>query len=125
VCQHINRLAPVFRLLYGFGCRVAVTQAGLTVVSTAYIRQFQVGLIKLHPGLVRNIERRTENQLFVQSLLESCKHTSTQVFATGVRFKQEWQTLVELGVTGGQGDFFATSQPVNSNVKKYSQRYRV
>lgn len=125
VCQHISRLEPVFRLLYGFGCSVAVNQAGLTVVSTAYIRQFQVRLIKLHPGLVRNIDRRTENQLFVQSLLESCKQTSTEVFAAGVRFKEEWQTLVELGVTGGQGDFFATSQPVNSSVKKYSQRYRV
>ncbi|WP_123336027.1 RNase E specificity factor CsrD [Erwinia sp. JUb26] len=125
VCQHFNRLDPVFRLIYGFGCRVAINQAGLTVVSTAYIRQFQVELIKLHPGLVRNIERRTENQLFVQSLIESCKHTSTRVFAAGVRFKEEWQTLVELGVTGGQGDFFASSQPVNSNVKKYSQRYRV
>ncbi|MEJ4046026.1 RNase E specificity factor CsrD [Erwinia sp. SLM-02] len=125
VCQHINRLEPVFRLISGFGCRVAINQAGLTVVSTAYIRQFQVELIKLHPGLVRNIERRTENQLFVQSLIESCKQTSTRVFAAGVRFKEEWQTLVELGVTGGQGDFFASSQPVNSNVKKYSQRYRV
>jgi len=125
VCQHINRLAPAFRLMAGFGCRVAINQAGLTVVSTAYIRQFQVELIKLHPGLVRNIEKRTENQLFVQSLIESCKHTSTKVFATGVRFKQEWQTLVEMGVAGGQGDFFASSQPVSSDVKKYSQRYRV
>lgn len=125
VCQHISRLTPAFRLLYGFGCRVAVNQAGLTVVSTAYIKQFQVQLIKLHPGLVRNIDRRTENQLFVQSLLESSKQTATQVFATGVRSREEWQTLVELGVTGGQGDFFAASQPVNSSVKKYSQRYRV
>jgi len=125
VCQHINRLGPVFRLISGFGCRVAINQAGLTVVSTAYIRQFQIELIKLHPGLVRNIERRTENQLFVQSLIESCKHTSTKVYAAGVRFRQEWQTLVELGVSGGQGDFFASSQPVNSDVKKYSQRYRV
>ncbi|QGU86094.1 RNase E specificity factor CsrD [Erwinia sorbitola] len=125
VCQHISRLTPVFRLLYGFGCSVAVNQAGLTVVSTAYIKQFQIRLIKLHPGLVRNIDRRTENQLFVQSLLESSKQISTQVFAAGVRSREEWQTLVELGVTGGQGDFFAASQPVDSSVKKYSQRYRV
>ena len=95
------------------------------MVSSGYVKQFKVEIVKLHPGLVRNIERRTENQLFVQSLIESCKHTSTRVFAAGVRFKEEWQTLVELGVTGGQGDFFASSQPVNSNVKKYSQRYRV
>ncbi|MGK3144480.1 RNase E specificity factor CsrD [Pantoea sp. C2G6] len=125
VCQHINGLTPVFRALNAFGCRIAVNQAGLTVVSSAYIRQLPLELIKLDAGLVRNIERRTENQLFVQSLLEVCKSTHTKVFATGVRTKAEWQTLVALGVAGGQGDFFAPSLPVNSNVKKYSQRYRI
>ncbi|KNC14595.1 regulatory protein CsrD [Pantoea sp. RIT-PI-b] len=125
VCQHLNRLEPVFHMLTTFGCRIAVDQAGLTVVSSAYIKQFTIEVIKLAPGLVRNIERRTENQLFVQSLLEVCKSSSTQVFAAGVRTRAEWQTLSGLGVSGGQGDFFAPSLPVNSNVKKHSQRYRI
>ncbi|AUX92063.1 RNase E specificity factor CsrD [Mixta gaviniae] len=125
VCQHFNRLQPALRLLQGFGCRLAVNQAGLTVVSTAYITLAGVELIKLHPSLVRNIDRRTENQLFVKSLLEVCRMTPTQIFAAGVRTRDEWQTLSALGVAGGQGDFFSTSQLVNSNVKKYSQRVRV
>ncbi|WP_446725242.1 EAL domain-containing protein [Mixta calida] len=125
VCQHFNRLQPALRLLKGFGCRLAVNQAGLTVVSTAYITLAGVELIKLHPSLVRNIDRRTENQLFVKSLLEVCRMTPTQVFAAGVRTRDEWQTLSALGVAGGQGDFFSTSQLVNGNVKKYSQRVRV
>jgi len=61
----------------------------------------------------------------VQSLLEVCKSTPTKVFAAGVRTRAEWQTLAGLGVAGGQGDFFAPSLPVNSNVKKHSQRYRI
>ncbi len=125
VCQHINRLRPALRLLKGFGCRLAINQAGLTVVSTFYIQQFDVELVKLHPGLVRSIDRRTENQLLVQSLLEGCKGTATRVFAAGVRTREEWQTLTELGVEGGQGDLFAPSEPLSSNVKKYSKRYRV
>ncbi|WP_338577507.1 RNase E specificity factor CsrD [Erwinia sp. E_sp_W01_1] len=125
VCQHISRLGSAFHLLKGFGCRIAINQAGLTMVSTAYIRQFEVELIKLHPALVRNIERRTENQLFVRSLLESCTNTSTRVFAAGVRTRAEWQILMELGVAGGQGEFIAPSQPLNSSVKKYLQRYQV
>jgi len=125
VCQHFNRLQPALRLLKGFGCRLAVNQAGLTVVSTAYITLAGVELIKLHPSLVRNIDRRTENQLFVKSLLEVCRMTPTQVFAAGVRTRDEWQTLSALGVAGGPGGFFSTSQLVNGNVKKYSQRVRV
>lgn len=125
VCQHISRLQPVIRLIKALGSRVAITQAGLTVVSTTYIKDLDVELIKLHPGLVRNIGKRTENQLFVQSLVEACNGTQTQVFATGVRKRGEWQTLVEKGVSGAQGEFFAASAPLDSNVKKYSQRYSV
>ncbi len=125
VCQHINRLGSAFRLLKGFGCRIAIYQAGATVVSTGYIQQLDVELIKLHPGLVRNIDQRTENQLFVQSLLESCKRMPTQVYAAGVRSRSEWQVLTELGVCGGQGDFFAPSEPLSGEEKKYLQRYRV
>ncbi|MCU6669819.1 RNase E specificity factor CsrD [Enterobacteriaceae bacterium H4N4] len=125
VCQHISRLQPIVRLISALGARVAVTQAGLTLVSTSWMKTLDVELLKLHPALVRNIEKRTENQLLVQSLVEACKGTQTHVFATGVRSRTEWQTLTERGVTGGQGDFFAASQPLDTNVKKYSQRYSV
>lgn len=125
VCQHISRLQPVVRLINALGSRVAVAQAGLTLVSTSWIKALDVELLKLHPGIVRNIEKRTENQLLVQSLVEACKGTHTRVFATGVRSRGEWQTLIECGVSGGQGDFFASSQPLDTNVKKYSQRYSV
>ncbi|AGN85975.1 MULTISPECIES: RNase E specificity factor CsrD [Enterobacteriaceae] len=125
VCQHISRLQSVVRLINALGARVVVNQAGLTLVSTSWIKALDVELLKLHPGLVRNIEKRTENQLLVQSLVEACKGTRTRVFATGVRSRGEWQTLVERGVAGGQGDFIAASQPLDTNVKKYSQRYSV
>lgn len=120
VCQHINRLQPAFRLLQNLGCRVAVNQAGLTVVSTAYLKQFKAEIIKLHPILIRDIEHRTENQLLIQSLIEICKETPTQVIATGVKTRTEWLKLTELGIAGGLGDFFATSQPVNKEINKYS-----
>lgn len=125
VCQYIGRLRPALNLVLGLGCRLAVTQAGLTLVSTTYIKSLPVEIIKLHPGLVRSLERRPENQLFVQSLTEACKGTQTMVFAAGVRTKEEWQTLLEKGVYGGQGDFFAASLSVGDELKKYSPRYRV
>lgn len=125
VCQHISRLQSIVRLINALGARVAVTQAGLTLVSTSWITALDVEILKLHPSLVRNIEKRTENQLLVQSLVEACKGTRTRVFATGIGSLSEWQTLVGRGVSGGQGDFFAASQPLDTNVKKYSQRYSV
>lgn len=125
VCQYIGRLQPVMRLVNALGVRVAVFQAGLTLVGTSWIKQLDVEVIKLHSGLSRNIEKRSENQLLVQSLVEACKGMPVQVFATGVLSRSEWQVLSQCGVTGGQGEFFAASQPLDTNVKKYSQRYSV
>ena len=125
VGQHISRLRPVVRLINALGARVAVTQAGLKLVSTDWSKELGVGLLKLHPGLGRNIEKRTGNQLLGSSLGEACKRTRTQGFAAGVRSRGEWQMLTERGVMGGQGDFFAASQPLDTNVKKYLQRYSV
>ncbi|MEG2830785.1 MAG: EAL domain-containing protein, partial [Edwardsiella sp. (in: enterobacteria)] len=112
VCAHQARLGPILRLLRGLECQVVVSQAGLRIVSTTYIKQLQVALVKLHPALVRNIDRRIENQLFVQSITGACEGTVAQVFATGVRSKEEWRVLKEKGIAGGQGDFFAKSRPV-------------
>jgi RNase E specificity factor CsrD len=125
VCQHISRLQPIVRLIKVLGARVAITQAGLTVVSTTYLQDLDAEILKLYPGLVRNIDKRTENQLFVESLVEACKGTRTMVFATGTRTRGEWQTLIEKGVSGAQGEFFVGSEPLDSNVKKYSRRYPV
>ena len=47
VCAHQARLAPMLRLLRGLECQLVVSQAGLRIVSTTYIKQLQVALIKL------------------------------------------------------------------------------
>jgi RNase E specificity factor CsrD len=125
VCQHISSLQPVIRLIKALGPRIVITQAGLTLVSTAYIQAFDPELIKLHPALVRNIDRRTENQLLVGSLVEACSGTRTRVMGVGTHTRGEWLALIEKGVSGAQGDFFVGPRPLDSNVKKYSHRYPV
>jgi EAL domain-containing protein (putative c-di-GMP-specific phosphodiesterase class I) len=50
VCQYIGRLQPVMRLVNALGIRVAVVQAGLTLVGTSWIKQLDVEVIKLHQG---------------------------------------------------------------------------
>jgi RNase E specificity factor CsrD len=120
VCQHIDQIRSMIRLLLGVGCKVMVSQAGLKIVSTSYIKSLRFEMIKLHPGLVRNINLRYENQLFVESLTGACEGTHTKVFAAEVLTREEWQTLKGKGVYGGQGNFFASPTPLNPGKKKYS-----
>lgn len=107
VARYLEQLTPIVRTLSELGCRIAVVQAGLTVVSTFYIQQLPIEVIKLYSGLVRHIKMRPENQLIVESLCGACADSNVQIFATGVRTHSEWEVLREKGICGGQGDLFA------------------
>ncbi len=78
VCQYIGRLQPVMRPVNAWYSRCR--RAGrINAGWNQLIKQLDVEVIKLHQGLSRNIEKRSENQLLVQSLVEACKGMPVQV----------------------------------------------
>ncbi len=104
--RHLDHMRPVVRMIAGLGCKVVVGQAGRTITSTHYIKDLNIDYLKLHRSLVKKIEQRQENQLFIRSLIGACEGTRTQVIAVGVETGKEWSALLELGVDGGQGRMF-------------------
>lgn len=105
--KHLDAMRPVTRMLVGLGCKLVVDQAGRTIVSTHYIKDIRADYVKLHRSLVREINLRQENQLFVRSMLGACADSDVKVIAVGVENAKEWQVLKQLGVNGGQGRYFA------------------
>ncbi len=127
--EHLDYMRPVVKMLLGFGFKVCVDQAGRSVVSTHYLKDLNIDYLKLHRSLVKQIDQRHENQLFVRSLVGACASIDTKVIAVGVDSKQERNTLMELGVNGMQGRYLhaekqifpldkqGKSKPVQSMVK--------
>lgn len=109
---HLDYMRPVAKVLRGLGCKVVVGQAGRTIVSTHYIKDLKVNYIKLHRSLIKKINQRHENQLFVRSLIGACGDSPTQVIAVGVETKQEKNTLIELGINGYQGRYLDEEQQI-------------
>lgn len=105
--KNLDALRPVLKKLVGLGCKLAVDQAGRTIVSTHYVKEVKVNYLKLHRGLVRDINKRQENQLFVRSMLGACDDSNVQIIAVGVETEKEWEILKQLGVSAGQGRLFA------------------
>ncbi|MBD1391078.1 EAL domain-containing protein [Neiella sp. HB171785] len=105
--QNYDALRPTLRKLKQAGCLLAVDQVGQNIVNTQYIRDLDIDYLKLHANLVRDIDQRSENQLFVRSLLGACENTTARVFALAVETQREWQALKALGVYGGQGHLFS------------------
>ncbi|NLS14592.1 RNase E specificity factor CsrD [Vibrio sp. SM6] len=119
--RHLDYMRPVIRMLRGLGCAVVVGQAGRTIVSTHYIKDLQIDYLKLHRSLIKRIEQRHENQLFVRSMLGAGADTQVKIIAVGVETEREWQTLLELGVHGGQGRYFSAEEPLFPLIAANSQ----
>ena len=110
VTRHYEALKRPLRALRMLGCRLAIDHAGQDVVSTQYIKEFEISFLKLHPSLVREIHLRQVNQMAVRSLVGGCANTQTRVIAVGVESGDEWKMLRHLGVHAGQGPWFAEPQ---------------
>ncbi|WP_413285734.1 RNase E specificity factor CsrD [Vibrio sp. MA40-2] len=104
--DNLEYIRPLIRMLSALECVVIVEQVGRTITSTHYIEELEVNYLKLHRSLVKNIDKRQENQLFIRSLIGACEGTKTQVIAVGVEQVKDWNCLLELGVDGGQGRMF-------------------
>jgi RNase E specificity factor CsrD len=106
VNRYQEALRAPLRELRLLGCRLSVDHAGQDVVSTHYIKEFELSFLKIHPSLVRDIQHRPLNQMAVRSLVGGCANSQTQVIAVGVESEMEWKVLQSLGVVGGQGHWF-------------------
>ncbi|EGA67113.1 RNase E specificity factor CsrD [Vibrio brasiliensis] len=119
--KHLDYMRPVSKMIAGLGCQVAIGQAGRSIVSTHYLKELPVSYLKLHRSLVKKIDQRHENQLFVRSLLGACAGLKTQVIAVGVDNKQEYKTIIDLGVHGIQGRYLSAEKqllPLQTAKKK-------
>lgn len=101
-----------FRAVHKVGVRLLVDHVGLYVLNTQYIREFEIDYLKLHASIVKNIDTRPENQLFVKSLQGACSGTHVLIFGLGVERVDEWIALKKLGVSGAQGHYF--TEPLES-----------
>ncbi|MDC0611776.1 RNase E specificity factor CsrD [Vibrio sp.] len=118
--QHLDYMRPVVKMLKAFGCSVIVGQAGRTIVSTHYVKDLNIDYVKLHRSLIKRINQRHENQLFIRSMIGACGGSTTKVIAVGVEFEYEWHVLKSLGIHGVQGRFFDQEKQVVPLPKKTS-----
>ncbi|MDO6618704.1 MULTISPECIES: RNase E specificity factor CsrD [unclassified Shewanella] len=106
VVKHQQDLVATLEMLRKIGARLCVDHVGLQVVGTHYIQECHFDLVKLHRSIIHQIHLKSENQLFIRSLIGGLYRAEVQVFAEGVSSFEEWQTLKILGVSAAQGDFF-------------------
>ncbi|WP_286270031.1 EAL domain-containing protein [Thalassotalea hakodatensis] len=113
------RLKPVLSQLQSLGIRLFIDKVGQYIESVDYLKECPISAIKLHASIVINIHQRSENQIFVKSLVKICQSQQVDIYAFGVECAEEWRTLKKLGVNGGQGHYF--TEPMSQVAKAIHQ----
>jgi len=108
--NHLTELKPILSTLHQLGINLLVDKVGQYIESADYIKSYPISYMKLHRSIVLNIDKKPENQIFVQSVIAICGAHKVDVYALGVESIEEWKTLIMLGIDGGQGHYF--TEPV-------------
>lgn len=104
-------LEPILMQLHAKGIQLIVDKVGQYLVNGSYLKDLPISAIKLHSSIVLKIHEKTENQIFINSLKVLCDENNVDIYALGVELDAEWQTLIKLGVNGGQGHLFSEPAP--------------
>jgi EAL domain-containing protein (putative c-di-GMP-specific phosphodiesterase class I)/DNA-binding NarL/FixJ family response regulator len=97
----------------GPGVGLAVDDAGSGYASLKHILSLKPAYVKLDIGWVRGIDRDPVRQSLVSGLAYFATATKATLIAEGIESEGERETLIDLGVTLGQG--FLLGRPVPSD----------
>lgn len=106
-------IAKDFRLLYYTinvlkrqGIDTCIDNFRLIHPSFQFIIKLKPKFVKLDISLVRSLDKDSVKQKLLLAILESLKEINTSVIASGIEDKNEYDTLLKMGINYGQGYFF-------------------
>ncbi|MFH1077343.1 MAG: EAL domain-containing protein [Pseudomonadota bacterium] len=89
------------------GFAIAVDDTGMGYSNFESLLQLAPDFIKLDISMIHEIDKNKLKQGLVRAIGQIAASMNTQVIAEGIETKEEYIALLELGITFGQGFFFA------------------
>lgn len=123
LAANAQKLSSMFAILKRYDARIMVDQVGLYILDTSYMNYLSLDYLKVHQSIVNNIDTRSENQMFVRSLMVITSQKSMKMFAMGVETLDEIRVLQHLGIKGFQGHYIdspMTQLPRSNVLEKFS-----
>ena len=106
--QEWDTFKKVLRQFRNHGFKIAVDDIGAGYSSLQAIAELEPDFLKFDVSLVRNINESLIKRGLLETLVALSHKIKAQLIAEGVETKLEFQTLRSLGVSLGQGYFFAS-----------------
>jgi EAL domain-containing protein (putative c-di-GMP-specific phosphodiesterase class I) len=99
-------------VLRALGIRIAIDDAGAGFSSLRHILQLAPEFIKLDRALIDHIDADRSLQALAAGLISFAGQIGATIIAEGIERREEVEKLEELGVTFGQGYYFAQPGPL-------------
>ncbi|WP_462322513.1 putative bifunctional diguanylate cyclase/phosphodiesterase [Halochromatium sp.] len=93
------------------GCHFALDDFGSGLTSYAYLKQFPVEDVKIDGSFIRDLDRSSEDRIFVQATTQMAHTMGKKVVAEFVESEAILKVLCELGVDFAQGYFIGRPAP--------------
>jgi diguanylate cyclase (GGDEF)-like protein len=97
--------------------KIAIDDAGAGYSGLNLISDIHPHYLKLDMKLIRNIDKDNLKYGLVKALLEFSRITNIGIIAEGIETKEELKTLVNLGVSYGQGYYIQKPEEVIQNIR--------
>jgi EAL domain-containing protein (putative c-di-GMP-specific phosphodiesterase class I) len=94
------------------GVRLAIDDAGAGFASLRHILRLAPEIIKLDRTLIDRIESDRSRQALAAGLISFAEKIEATIIAEGIERSAEVEALLNLGVSYGQGFFFAKPAPL-------------
>ncbi len=91
--------------------RIAVDDVGAGYCGLRFLVDLSPDLLKLDMSLTRNIHQDLARQAMAKAIVHYAAAIGGEVIAEGIESREEMDMLTQLGVTFGQGYFFAAPMP--------------
>ena len=94
------------------GFEIAIDDLGAGYSGLRRWSELRPEYVKIDRHFIQNIHCESVKQSFVRSIVDIASGLNCKVIAEGIECREEYQTLVELGIKLGQGYYFSRPQSV-------------
>lgn len=106
-----DRLLPALDALRGRGVRIAIDDTGAGYSHLRHVLHVRPEIIKLDMGLTQGISDDPARRALATALVAFGQEIGATIVAEGIETREEFTTLVELGVPLGQGYYLGRPAP--------------
>ncbi|VUD69191.1 RNase E specificity factor CsrD [Thalassocella blandensis] len=104
--QNMENFAILCRMLEPLKCKIGIEHVAKEFSRIGELHDLGLDYIKIDNSLIHNINNTMAVQVFLRGLCTIVHSIGLKAIAEGVETQEEWNSLKELGVDGGTGEFF-------------------